>query len=418
MRPSERRLRSHAPASSPSPSSRPAARRSRRPGNRPGPSGTSSCTGRKGASRAGRPITASGPGATRSSSASAAATTRTAGRTTTSTTTGPRSSSWPAAATAGSPGRSRSPEPPGALVGTPGMRHGTFPPGAEPERLSDPDEPIDFRHPDFAMTVRMENSNNGRSRYYVSYDRGHTWRGPYRLPLFGQKGVMGRTDYLVERPARVPAVPDRLEGRRPGGPALLRADDRRRADLGVPRLHRPRAERLRDHAVHGPGLGDGPRDDHPTEGPAQELDRRLRLARRRAVLGVPLHPGAGHRRGQPAEPDQAPGRPALPDLRGPRQALRHPRPAERRPGPDLGRRGRPARRRRRATTSATSAPSSGPTARSSRSTTSRTGPARPATSRRRSGTRERAESRAPSRGEQCQFGPAKMGVVARSLVDR
>jgi BNR repeat-like domain len=89
------------------------------------------------------------------------------------------------------------PRPAGALVGTPGMRHGTFPPGAEPERLSDPDEAINFRHPDFAMTVRMENSNNGVSRYYVSYDRGHTWRGPYRLPLFGQRGVMGRTDYLV-----------------------------------------------------------------------------------------------------------------------------------------------------------------------------------------------------------------------------
>jgi hypothetical protein len=92
------------------------------------------------------------------------------------------------------------PQPPGALVGTPGMRHGTFPPGAPPERLSELDEPIDFRHPDFALTVRMENSNNGQSRYYVSYDRGRTWRGAYRLPLFGQKGVMGRTDYLVDGP--------------------------------------------------------------------------------------------------------------------------------------------------------------------------------------------------------------------------
>src|SRR4051794_6942400 len=92
------------------------------------------------------------------------------------------------------------PEPPGALVGTPGMRHGTFPPDAAPERPGDPDGPIDFAHPDFAMTVRMENSNNGVTRYYVSYDRGRRWQGPYRLPLFGQKGVMGRTDYLVNGP--------------------------------------------------------------------------------------------------------------------------------------------------------------------------------------------------------------------------
>ena len=182
------------------------------------------------------------------------------------------------------------------------MRHGTFPPGAEPERLTDPDEPIDFRHPDFAMTVRMENSNNGVSRYYVSCDRGHTWRGPYRLPLFGQKGVMGRTDYLVEGPREclLFLTASKADGRE-GRPFSAR-HDRRREVLGVPRLHRPRAERLCDHAVHGPGLGDGPRDDHPEEGPAQELDRRLRLARRRSVLGVPLHPGAGHRRGEPAEP--------------------------------------------------------------------------------------------------------------------
>ena len=40
-------------------------------------------------------------------------------------------------------------------------------------------DPIDFTHPDFAMTVRMENTNAGTSRFYFSYDRGHTWRGPY-----------------------------------------------------------------------------------------------------------------------------------------------------------------------------------------------------------------------------------------------
>jgi hypothetical protein len=47
----------------------------------------------------------------------------------------------------------------------------------------------------------MENSNNGISRYYDSYDRGHSWRGPFALPLFGQPGVMGRTDYLINGPA-------------------------------------------------------------------------------------------------------------------------------------------------------------------------------------------------------------------------
>ena len=92
------------------------------------------------------------------------------------------------------------PQPPGALIGTPGMRHGLMPPGATPEAPTDLHEPIDFTHRDFAMTIRMENTNAGMSRYYFSYDRGHTWQGPYRLPLFGQPGVMGRTDMIVNGP--------------------------------------------------------------------------------------------------------------------------------------------------------------------------------------------------------------------------
>jgi hypothetical protein len=92
------------------------------------------------------------------------------------------------------------PRPTGILVGTLGMRHGIMPPGVAEERLLDLKAPIDFIHPKFAMTVRMENSNNGVSRFFFSYDRGNTWQGPYRLPLFGQKGVMARTDTIVNGP--------------------------------------------------------------------------------------------------------------------------------------------------------------------------------------------------------------------------
>lgn len=92
------------------------------------------------------------------------------------------------------------PNPPGALAGTPGMRHGKMPPGSPEEHPVPLDEPMDFTRPGFAMTVRMENSNNGTSRYYYSYDRGHTWRGPFALPLFGQPGVMGRTDIVIDGP--------------------------------------------------------------------------------------------------------------------------------------------------------------------------------------------------------------------------
>ena len=61
-----------------------------------------------------------------------------------------------------------------------------MPPGVSPEQPTDLEVPIDFTRANFAMTVRMENSNNGASRYYYSYDRGHSWRGPFALPLFEQ----------------------------------------------------------------------------------------------------------------------------------------------------------------------------------------------------------------------------------------
>ena len=75
-----------------------------------------------------------------------------------------------------------------------------MPLGVKEEPPTELDQKIDFTHPDFALTVRMENSNNGVSRYFYSDDRGRSWRGAFRLPLFGQKGVIGRTDYLVNGP--------------------------------------------------------------------------------------------------------------------------------------------------------------------------------------------------------------------------
>ena len=90
------------------------------------------------------------------------------------------------------------PQPLGILAGTAGMRHGTMPPGLAEDQLIELREPIRFDHSNFAMTVRMQNSNKGTSRFFYSYDRGKHWRGPFPLPLFDQKGVMGRTDYVVD----------------------------------------------------------------------------------------------------------------------------------------------------------------------------------------------------------------------------
>lgn len=76
--------------------------------------------------------------------------------------------------------------------------HGTETPGQALPPVEDLKEPMDFTHPDFVLTFRMENIDGGVSRFEYSYDRGKTWKGPYRLPDFGTLGTAARTDYLVD----------------------------------------------------------------------------------------------------------------------------------------------------------------------------------------------------------------------------
>jgi hypothetical protein len=85
----------------------------------------------------------------------------------------------------------------GALIPAGKMLHGIAPPGLKEKPWRDCPGGIDFTHPDFAMTLRMTAVDAGPSRFYYSTDRGLRWEGPFRLPLFGQRGVAARTDYLV-----------------------------------------------------------------------------------------------------------------------------------------------------------------------------------------------------------------------------
>jgi len=57
---------------------------------------------------------------------------------------------------------------------------------------------INFEHPDLAFTIRMENVDGGESLFWYSYDRGHTWEGPSKLPDFNTLGTAARTDYIVD----------------------------------------------------------------------------------------------------------------------------------------------------------------------------------------------------------------------------
>lgn len=85
----------------------------------------------------------------------------------------------------------------GRLVARGSSLHGTEPYYAnrvEPVNLA---EPIDFSHPDFAMTMRFLNYNIGPSVFYYSYDRGHSWKGPFNLEVSGSTNILARTDYIV-----------------------------------------------------------------------------------------------------------------------------------------------------------------------------------------------------------------------------
>ena len=106
----------------------------------------------------------------------------------------------------------------GALIPTGKTLHGIAPPELKEKPWSDCPGGIDFTHPDFAMTLRMTAVDAGPSRFYYSTDRGHRWEGPFRLPLFGQKGIAARTDYLVNGPLDcllflTASKPDGKEGR-------------------------------------------------------------------------------------------------------------------------------------------------------------------------------------------------------------
>jgi BNR repeat-like domain len=85
----------------------------------------------------------------------------------------------------------------GALIPVGKALHGVTPPGLAQRPLEECPGGIDFADPNFAMTIRMTDVSVGPSRFYYSRDRGHNWRGPFRLPLFGQTGIAARTDYIV-----------------------------------------------------------------------------------------------------------------------------------------------------------------------------------------------------------------------------
>lgn len=89
----------------------------------------------------------------------------------------------------------------GALIPVGKMLHGVTPPGLKEREWQACAGDVNFQHPDFAMTLRMTDSNAGPSRFSFSYDRGKTWQGPFRLSVEDPDGkpirIAARTDYVI-----------------------------------------------------------------------------------------------------------------------------------------------------------------------------------------------------------------------------
>ena len=88
----------------------------------------------------------------------------------------------------------------GFLVPQGGFLHGVEREDVPAPALRTLEEPIDFAHPDLALTFRTDDIHAGSSRMFFSYDRGHTWEGPFALPNFGAPGTAARTNYIIDGP--------------------------------------------------------------------------------------------------------------------------------------------------------------------------------------------------------------------------
>lgn len=78
---------------------------------------------------------------------------------------------------------------------------------------------IDFSKPGFAARFRGD-------RFFYSYDRCHTWEGPFQLPGFGRPGLLARTDYIVDDSQTLTAfIATEKDGGGEGWPCAIRTKD-------------------------------------------------------------------------------------------------------------------------------------------------------------------------------------------------
>lgn len=86
----------------------------------------------------------------------------------------------------------------GVMISRGNSLHGTEQDPENMKQITKLKEPMDFTNPGFVLKFWMLDMNSGPSIFYYSYDKGHTWKGPFGLEVDGNEKISARIDYMVE----------------------------------------------------------------------------------------------------------------------------------------------------------------------------------------------------------------------------
>ena len=86
----------------------------------------------------------------------------------------------------------------GVMIARGTSLHGIEPDPENMKPITALKEPMDFSHPGFVLKFWFLDMNTGPSIFYYSYDKGHSWEGPFSLAVDGMENVMARIDYMIE----------------------------------------------------------------------------------------------------------------------------------------------------------------------------------------------------------------------------
>jgi hypothetical protein len=86
----------------------------------------------------------------------------------------------------------------GVMISRGNALHGIEPDPENLKLVTQLKEPMDFSEPGFVLKFWMLDINVGPSIYYYSYDKGHSWKGPFSLTVDSIDKIAARIDYMIK----------------------------------------------------------------------------------------------------------------------------------------------------------------------------------------------------------------------------